>query len=494
MAKVIFDYILGDLRLAYGTDLTGLGVDNRVMRWDGADTAQSSNVTIDDTGNVIPVTDDAQDLGESSTPLRWANVYARNLDVLIPNAADTGFTIRAASSQTGNILEIKDSNGTNSSFFDANGALALRAQGDNIRQSLLDATNFQYSVNGTNSILRFQIGVSDTVASGSVSAIEGTLTLSHTANTLSSASGLSSSISLNHSGTGDVTTVTNLNLSTDMSTARTINSVTQVAAQHSSGSAAGSIGAYTAFSSFILVGNETLDEAVHLRINDSNVFGTGGITFHAGIKMAKITNGGSRNRGILLNDDGVGSDVTWGSGFYGNISMYRNATSGYLEIDTDIQGSASGGIHLVQDNQFFHFGAAAGGDCSLGWNNDFIIDPDSGSEGSGEVYIGVTADDRIVFGSHGVTATTVTTTSATAGSQGIILVDDDTAGSAVTISLPAASSSNKRVYTIVKLGATANVIVDGNASETINGSTTQTLTVQYTSITVYCNGSNWIII
>ena len=97
---------------------------------------------------------------------------------------------------------------------------------------------------------------------------------------------------------------------------------------------------------------------------------------------------------------------------------------------------------------------------------------------------------------QGITADveTVTSTSATLGVDDyVMLVDDDTAGSTVTITLPAASRTG-RVYYIKKLGTTANVIIDGNSSETIDGATTSTLTTQYESITVISDGSNWHII
>lgn len=89
---------------------------------------------------------------------------------------------------------------------------------------------------------------------------------------------------------------------------------------------------------------------------------------------------------------------------------------------------------------------------------------------------------------------TVTTTSHTAADDGVILVDDDTATATVTVTLPAADVSDGLVYHIKKLGTTANVIVDGSGSETIDGGTTATLTAQYESIMIISDGSNWHII
>jgi len=87
--------------------------------------------------------------------------------------------------------------------------------------------------------------------------------------------------------------------------------------------------------------------------------------------------------------------------------------------------------------------------------------------------------------------TTVTTTSHTAAAEHIIRVDDDTAGSTVTVTLPAASGNDGLAYHIKKLGTTANVIVDGNVAETIDGALTQVLAIQYDSIMVVSNGTGW---
>lgn len=87
---------------------------------------------------------------------------------------------------------------------------------------------------------------------------------------------------------------------------------------------------------------------------------------------------------------------------------------------------------------------------------------------------------------------TGTGTAITAGDSLVILVDDDTAGSTVTVTLPAAASG--RHYHIKKLGTTANVVVDGNGSETIDGALTATLTTQFEAIHVISDASNWHIV
>ena len=87
----------------------------------------------------------------------------------------------------------------------------------------------------------------------------------------------------------------------------------------------------------------------------------------------------------------------------------------------------------------------------------------------------------------------VITTAHNAGDEQIILVDDDTAGGAVTVTLPLAAGA-RRPYHIKKLGTTGNVVIDGNGSETVDTSANYTITTQYQCITVASNGAGWFII
>ena len=91
------------------------------------------------------------------------------------------------------------------------------------------------------------------------------------------------------------------------------------------------------------------------------------------------------------------------------------------------------------------------------------------------------------------TQATITTTSATLGDNLCTFVDDDTAGGIVTLTLPAAAKFT-RVLHVKKLGTTANVVVDGDGSETIDGSTTYTMTTQYESLSLVSTGTEWYVI
>lgn len=62
----------------------------------------------------------------------------------------------------------------------------------------------------------------------------------------------------------------------------------------------------------------------------------------------------------------------------------------------------------------------------------------------------------------------------------------------LTISLPAASTVDGRIYNIKKIDATAHAVtVDPNSTETIDGSATEVINVQWDGIRIQSNGSNW---
>lgn len=72
-----------------------------------------------------------------------------------------------------------------------------------------------------------------------------------------------------------------------------------------------------------------------------------------------------------------------------------------------------------------------------------------------------------------------------------ILANATSAGFTITL-LPAATAGSGFVQTFKKTDATNNtVIIDGNGSETIDGTLTLTLSAQYDTVTLICDGSNW---
>jgi len=85
------------------------------------------------------------------------------------------------------------------------------------------------------------------------------------------------------------------------------------------------------------------------------------------------------------------------------------------------------------------------------------------------------------------------TTNTTLNGETLVLVD--ASSGAVTITLPAAADFVGQLIHIKKTDATTlAVIIDGNASETIDGSLNQTITTQYVSVTLVSDGTEWYII
>ena len=68
-------------------------------------------------------------------------------------------------------------------------------------------------------------------------------------------------------------------------------------------------------------------------------------------------------------------------------------------------------------------------------------------------------------------------------------------GGGDTVTLPAAASAGEGLILIIKDEAgsagTDNITVDGNSSETIDGSTTSVISTNYGKLMLVCDGSNW---
>lgn len=90
----------------------------------------------------------------------------------------------------------------------------------------------------------------------------------------------------------------------------------------------------------------------------------------------------------------------------------------------------------------------------------------------------------------------ITTTAYTALlTDTVLLVDDDTAGAAVTVTLPVAATAESGFFLVIfKKGTTGNVVIDGAGAETINGAATQSLVAQYESIKIVTDGNSWFVI
>lgn len=106
--------------------------------------------------------------------------------------------------------------------------------------------------------------------------------------------------------------------------------------------------------------------------------------------------------------------------------------------------------------------------------------------------LAIGADKMTYAGTYQQKITTVTANT-TLGVHNTVIVD--TTSGAITITLPAATSNTGTVYNIKKKTSDVNAItVDANASETIDGALTQTISLQYDSMSIHCDGTTWWII
>ena len=124
-------------------------------------------------------------------------------------------------------------------------------------------------------------------------------------------------------------------------------------------------------------------------------------------------------------------------------------------------------------------------------------------DSAGNVGIGGTASSGVRLdvtgGSTRVTSLraavrTVTASSVTADTADFLIRCDCTSN-AITVNLPAASTSTGLIYSIKKIDAVANnVTIDANASELIDGVTTKTISSQYARFYIMCDGTVWNVI
>lgn len=91
-------------------------------------------------------------------------------------------------------------------------------------------------------------------------------------------------------------------------------------------------------------------------------------------------------------------------------------------------------------------------------------------------------------------ATSTKTSNYTVTTSDTVILADATSGT-IAITLPTAASAAGYRFFVKRIDNSGNsVTVDRSGSDTIDGATSHTISVQYTSLTLVSNGSNWFII
>lgn len=253
----------------------------------------------------------------------------------------------------------------------------------------------------------------------------------------------------------------------------------------------------------ITVGASTIAATQAMTLSTgANVAGAG----YAYAVTAGNSTGANGAGGSIAMTSGTGNGTGAGGAmsFTGGTGGTADATGGAVTLAGGLGGATNGPGGLTTVRGGNGAGSGAGGNLALGGGIS-----GSGTGGSvliqtgdaalttrvtvlptGLVGIGTTPTSRLhAFGSSAFRVRSVSA-NATAGDETFILAD--ASGGDVTISLPSAATCVDRVYYIKKTDTSNNdVILDASGAETIDGDPTYDLKIDYESVAIVSDGSNW---
>ena len=169
-----------------------------------------------------------------------------------------------------------------------------------------------------------------------------------------------------------------------------------------------------------------------------------------------------------------------------NLSSFNN------DLDTDDITEGASNLYYTNARADARIAAATANDLS-----DVSYTAGAGIDGYVMTYNNTSGNwEAQVASGGGFTYTAITSASSPVSGAASTHYSADTSGGAITINLPALSGVTAGTEIRVKLKTAGNTLtLDGNLSETIDGSTTYTLTVQNQAVTLVSDGSsNWEVI
>ena len=172
---------------------------------------------------------------------------------------------------------------------------------------------------------------------------------------------------------------------------------------------------------------------------------------------------------------GVAAPARLGAGASGYILRSVAGTPAWRELSAAGLGGVRPNAVATREGQTY-------------WSTDAA----AGSELAMCVHKGGTtyAWETLAYGAaYVVTASKTTTYTAAPGD----IIPCNATGGAFTVNLPAAAGVVQSIR-VKKTDASANAItIDGNASETIDGAATRTLTTQYEAVELWSDGAGWLV-
>lgn len=246
----------------------------------------------------------------------------------------------------------------------------------------------------------------------------------------------------------------------------------------------------TAVGAFSSLGTTTGD--ANTSVGSAALFtnSTGGNNTAIGTNALKLSTTSSNNTAVGLQamySNTTGADNTalgYNAGYNSGVALQTISTGTFIGSGANSSANAISNV------------TALGATAQVTKSNQIVLGNTSVVEvlvpsTSAKLGIGITPTSNIHNnGSQAQKVTTATDSVTLSDVHNIVLCNKATA---MTVTLPAASTCVDRVYVIKNINV-GTVTIDGNASETIDGALTKDLASQWGVYTIACDGANWFII
>lgn len=167
-------------------------------------------------------------------------------------------------------------------------------------------------------------------------------------------------------------------------------------------------------------------------------------------------------------------------GASGNLLVFQGSSSGETR-EVNIYGFRTGDALRILS---IGVGVDAADTASFDGLSNYFFD--------GNVGVDVSAPKSTLDVGGSFSVAYVSKTSAYTATSSDCVISCDASGGAFTITLPTASGIAGRLYRIKKSDTSGNAVtIDPNGSETIDGSSTKSLTTAYDSVDLISDGTNW---
>lgn len=175
----------------------------------------------------------------------------------------------------------------------------------------------------------------------------------------------------------------------------------------------------------------------------------------------------------------------------GTIQITGTLANGSARFDLRTLANATGGSFLlVTRDTYGRISESSAGDAT-----DVPVDDSAWTEISGaDVQAALDSTDASLAGLTPVVSTDTAASVSPTAVRGQRVVLCNCTSNAITVSLPTAVG-NEAIYNIKKTDSTANAVtIDPSGAQTIDGAATAVISVQFASLTLVSDGSNWHVI